>query len=119
MTDVTPREFLEILTDPLRFGVRKAVFELYNRDNNHLIIYDLRIQQVNELPYYHIILKVDNREKMRWLHDEMLDVLAEHIPASATVTSDDAKVPSSGKFERVFYVYDRSLNGHGEQHFNL
>ena len=102
-------EFLEILTDPLRHAVRKSVFELYNSNRNHLIIYDLRIQQVNELPYYHVVLETDNMSKLFHLHEEMLDSFEEYVSDSAIVTFKQAREKPTGKWARTYYVYDKSL----------
>ena len=101
-------EFLEMLKDPLRFAVRKSVYNIYNSNNNHLIIYDLHIQQVNELPYYHIILETDNLFKLSHLHEEMLDVLDEYVPDSATVIPTKPTEKQT-RWARTYYVYDNSL----------
>ena len=102
-------EFLELLTDPLRYSVRKVAFELYNSNHNQLIIHDLYIQQVNELPYYHIILKTDNMGKLFHLHEEMLDLLEEYVPINATYTFDKGEKQSLGKWHRTYYVFEKGI----------
>ena len=47
-------QFLEQLRDPMQFGIRKACFEFFNNNSNRKRIYDIRIQQINELDYYYV-----------------------------------------------------------------
>jgi len=116
------QEFLERLKNPLQFGIRKACFEFFNDHHNNPRIYDLRIQQVNELDYYHVLLIADSHNAHIGMLNDLVDILEEHTPSGTRVAYEAVRqigTGRTGKFERVFYVYDRSLNGHGEQHFNL
>lgn len=103
------QEFLEQLKDPLRYSVQKSVYELWNRDNNSEIIYDIRIQQINELPYYHIILKADNAANLSQLHNEMLDIFDEYLPPAVNTISHHAPREEASKMCKTYYIYDNSL----------
>lgn len=101
-------EFLEQLTDPLRYGVRKAAMEFYHMNNNQLIIKDLRIRQVNELPYYEIELKTDKESKHFPLHNDMLDMLDEYVPSSAIVMDHTTvERTNGGSYIRMYYICEQ------------
>lgn len=104
-------QFLEALKDPLRFSVRKAAFDFHNMNKNYLIIHDLRIQQVNELPNYRLILITTHPSKHFTLHNDFVDMLEEYVPASAQIdwTTVDERQPD--RFVREYAVYDKSLMG--------
>ena len=104
------QQFLEQLKDPMRFGIRKACFDFHNSGHNKEI-YDLRIQQVNELEYYHILLITDNFNQHIGMVNDFADMLTDYTPHNVSVSYKSVEECVNGKYRRTFYVYGPGITG--------
>lgn len=102
------QQFLEQLKDPFRFAVRKACFDFHNNPRYHSLIYDLRIQQINEAEHYNIILVTKDFHHQITLLPEFADILSEYMPSHITTSYSKTDELNDGKFQRIFYAYDES-----------
>ena len=102
------QQFLEQLTDPLKFGVQKACVDFHNTNERFKEIYDLRILQVNELEYYQVVLTANTMGAHIGMVNDFVDMLEEYTPNNTTVTYQSIQ-DYKNKFQRTFYIYDNSL----------
>lgn len=106
------QQFLEQLIDPTNFGIRKACFEFFNGSNNSRI-YDLRIQQINELEYYHVLLIADTMNAHMGMVNDLVDLLDELTPHNIHISYRSVKERPDGKYERIIDVYDTGIAKNG------